>query len=210
MKTFLRILTVISIGLFGLTSCNFILTSAYGLKGIQELEENKIIRYAEKYKIPVAHIYELDTSYHRYLWSLKTDKNPGYIKNHYQPLQALYFDRAGQLQSFQVNCYAGGFPNLEWDRNGIMSTFPPMDQAPIDSLFSAEKLMTFFNPLSQTENLEIEKYDFVVVVFWNHFMGRQSKRFIRFVQDNSKLAAEDQKVKIIYVNTDNHEDYKGR
>jgi hypothetical protein len=33
-------------------------------------------------------------------------------------------------------------------------------------------------------------------------MGRQSKRLIHFVQENSKLA-KDYKVKIIYVNTDN-------
>ncbi len=83
-----------------------------------------------------------------------------------------------------------------------MSTFPPKQQAPIDSLISLNTQMKFLKPLSQSSNLSIENFDFVVLVFWNRFMGRQSKRLIHFVQVNSKLEKE-KKVKIIYVNTDN-------
>ena len=52
------------------------------------------------------------------------------------------------------------------------------------------------------ELISIENYDYIVFVYWNRFMGRQSKRLIHFVQENYKLA-KDFNVKIIYVNTDN-------
>jgi len=83
-----------------------------------------------------------------------------------------------------------------------MTTFPPKQQAPIDSIVSLETQLKYLKPLSQTTKLLNDSYDYILIVYWNRFMGRQSKRLIRFVQDNSKLAT-GKKVKIIYANTDN-------
>jgi len=174
----------------------------YGMKKTKTVDETNIARFAKKYNVPESDNYELDTAYFSYLFSLDTTKYKYQIKNHYQPLQALYYDNSGQLKSFQVNCYAGGFPNLNWDRNEIMTTFPPKQQAPIDSIVPLETHLKYLKPLSQTENIQTDHYDYIVIVHWNRFMGRQSKRLIRFVQDNSKLATDD-KVKIIYANNDN-------
>mgnify|MGYP000858766587 FL=1 len=172
------------------------------MKKTKTVDEKTITRYSQKYNIPTADSYELDTAYFSYLFSLDTVKYKSQIKNHYQPLQALYYDNLGYLKSFQVNCYAGGFPNLKWDRNEIMTSFPPRQQAPIDSIVSLETQMKYIKPLSQTSKLSVDNYDYIVIVYWNRFMGRQSKRLIHFVQENSKLEKEI-KVKIIYANTDN-------
>jgi hypothetical protein len=185
-----------------MASCSSIFIGLYGMKKTKTIDEKTIIRYAKKYNIPAVDSYELDTAYFSYLFSLDTTKYKTQVKNHYQPLQALYYDKSGQLTSFQVNCYAGGFPNLKWDRNEIMTTFPPKPQAPIDSIISLETQLKYLKPLSQTTKLSNDSYDWIVIVYWNRFMGRQSKRLIRFVQDNSKLAT-GKKVKIIYANTDN-------
>ena len=77
------------------------------------MDEKTIVRYANHYNIPIADGYELDTSYYAFLLSHDKARYKEQINNHYQPLQALYFDKSGQLQSFQINCYAGGFPNLQ-------------------------------------------------------------------------------------------------
>jgi len=53
-----------------------------------------------------------------------------------------------------------------------------------------------------TTSFSSDEKDDIVIVYWSRFMGRQSKRLIRFVQENSKIGT-DQKVKIIYANTDN-------
>lgn len=84
----------------------------FGMKNSKSVDESTIIRYANKYNVPLTDNYELDTSYISFLYSHDTSKYKSQIKNHYQPLQALYYDNSGHLQSFQVNCYAGGFPNL--------------------------------------------------------------------------------------------------
>lgn len=172
------------------------------MKNSKKVDEKVILRYSKKYNIPLVDGYELDTSYISFLSSLDTTLYKSQRENHYQPLQALYYDKTGQLQSFQINCYAGGFPNLHWDRNGIFTTFPPEQQAPIDSIMQFDTQLKFLRVLSQTKKFSADNYDYIVIVYWSRFMGRQSKRLIRFVQDNSKLTT-DKKVKIIYANTDN-------
>ena len=203
MNRHLAILILITLTFsFGLTSCSSIFTGLYEMKKTKTVDEKTIVRYAKKYNIPAVDSYELDTAYFSHLISLDSTKYKTQIKNHYQPLQALYYDKSGRLTSFQVNCYAGGFPNLKWDRNEILTTFPPKQQAPIDSIVSLETQMKYLIPLSQTSKLSNDSYDYIVIVYWNRFMGRQSKRLIKFVQENSKLEKV-KKVKIIHVNTDN-------
>lgn len=187
---------------FGLTSCSTILSRLYGVRDIKTIDEKTIVHYSKKYNIPLDDNYELDTSYFSFLKSIDTTQYKSQCKNHYQPLQSLYYDNRGNLRSFQISCYAGGFPNLLWNRDGILSVFPPLIQAPIDSIVSFETQLKYLRPLSQTKKFSADSCDFVVIVFWSRFMGRQSKRLIRFVQENLKLAGA-KKVKIIYVNNDN-------
>jgi len=198
----LRLTILIFISALGLTSCSSILQGLYGIKSPIEINDKLIIRYSEKYNIPLTDSYKLDTTYLTYISSLDSINLKEQIKNHYQPLQVLYYDKTGQLESFQVNCYTGGFPNLQWNRGSIMTTFPPQKQAPIDSIIPLNLQLRFLKPLSQTKNISFENYDYIVIVYWSRFMGRQSKRLIEIVQKNYKLA-KDYKVKIIYVNNDN-------
>ncbi len=198
----LRLTILIFISALGLTSCSSILQGLYGIKSPIEINDKLIIRYSEKYNIPLTDSYKLDTTYLTYISSLDLINLKEQIKNHYQPLQVLYYDKTGQLESFQVNCYTGGFPNLQWNRGSIMTAFPPQKQAPIDSIIPLNLQLRFLKPLSQTKNISFENYDYIVIVYWSKFMGRQSKRLIEIVQKNYKLA-KDYKVKIIYVNNDN-------
>ena len=199
-KTYkLTILT--SLVLFGLSSCSTIILGLYGMKNSKTVDEKTILRYSKKYNIPTANCYELDTTYLSFLFSLDSVRYEVQRKNHYQPLQALYYDKFEELKSFQVNCYAGGFPNLKWNRNGSFTTFPPKKQAHVDSIVSLNTQLKYLRPLSQTKLLSSDEYDFIVIIYWSRFMGRQSKRLIRYVQENTKLAT-GFKVKLIYVNTD--------
>ncbi len=187
---------------FGLTSCTRIIGGIYGFKKLKPLDEEALVKYSRKYNIPLADSYQLDTSYMSYLQSFSDEKFEDQKSNHYQPLQALYYGASGQLQSFHVNCYAGGFPNLKWNRSEMFSTFPPQQQAPLDSLLPLDTQLEFIRPIAMTNEFSATDYDTFVVVYWNRFIGRQSKRLIRLVQHNSQLAPE-QKIKTIYVNNDN-------
>jgi hypothetical protein len=56
--------------------------------------------------------------------------------------------------------------------------------------------------MPRSAELKLGDYDYVVYVFYSKFMGRQNKRFIRFIQENNKLSNEKQ-VRVIYINMDN-------
>jgi hypothetical protein len=190
--------TVLSV----LSSCTTLITGFYGMKKYKTVNDKTIQLYAAKYKIPAADSYELDSTYVSMLSSFDSSRYKTQRKNHYQPLQACYYNKTGQLESFQINCYAGGIPNFKWNRNGTMESFPPKQQAPVDSLLPLLQHLEFLQPLSLTKTFHPDSFDYTVVVHWNRFMGRQSRRLISTVQNNSKLA-NNEKVKIVYVNSDN-------
>ena len=147
MNKFNLCIVVISISLqFVLTGCSSIFSSMYGIKKTKKLDEKIINRYAKKFNIPNTDNYELDTAFTSFLFIQDTSIYKQ-LNNHFQPLQALYFDISGSLKSYQVNCYAGGFPNLNWNRQGIFNEFIPKQQAPIDSLLTITTQLNFLNPL---------------------------------------------------------------
>ena len=184
------------------TGCSKLAGIAVGIKSIKEVDERTIIKYARKYSIPEADCYQIDTAYSGYLLSGDAVNRKTEINNHYQPLQAIYYNRSGNIEAYHINCKTGGFPNLDWNRNDNFSVFPPKQQTEIDSLVPLSAQLKYLKPLTGTTLTEIDNYDYTVIVFWCRFMGRQSRRPIKTVQDNYKLA-KDKKVKVLYVNVDN-------
>lgn len=176
--------------------------SVYGAKQPKGINNTTIAKYSYKYDIPLADSYVLDSNYLDFLFSHDTSVYKAQIKNHYQPLQALYYNKNKQLESFHINCYTGGFPNFDWNRDSTLNVFPPKQQAPLDSLVSFNNQLKYLTKLPDSKKITNEEFDYYVIVYWNRFMGRQSKRLIHFIQENCKLA-NDKKVKIIYANTDN-------
>jgi hypothetical protein len=184
-------------------SCSPLFNGIYGLKKQKTLSQNQIQHTARKYSIPVESSFVLDTTFFTYLGQFDSLIYQNSRNNHAQPLQVLYFDSLNQLVSYQVNCYAGGFPNLKWNRNNAFENFPPSQQAPIDSLISFEKQLYFIKSLNGTnEKLILNDSSLTVFVYWNRFMGRQSKRLIKLVQKNAALA-KDNNLQVIYINNDN-------
>ena len=181
-----------------LMGCGPVLFKMMGLKKGKELSQDQITTQASKYGINKKDSYEMDTTYMTFVFDIdtiyKTER-----KNHVQPLQALYYDSAGNLISYHVNCSVGGFPNLKWNKFGAFNQFPAQSQTTLDTLID---LQTHLNFVKNADTVDISKYEYVVLVHWNRFMGRQSKRLIQEVQNNFKLYSSE-KVKVIYVNTDN-------
>ena len=126
------------------------------------------------------------------------------VNNHLQMLQAMYFDRAGRLVSYHLNCYAEGFPNMNWNMNDAFSTFPPASVAPPDTLVPLPALLPHIrNAQGRPLAFDPDKgSDYTVVVFWPGFCGRQSKRLIRTVRDNLALAPDSLRVEALFVNDD--------
>jgi hypothetical protein len=167
------------------------------MKNPNQLTNEQLKKEARHQGIPLQQLYSIDTSYWSYLAKVDTAKHQE-VKNHSQPLQAMYFDANGQLFRYYVNCYAGGFPNLKWNRFGGLNQFPPLPQAPVDSLLTLNQLVAFARPIEQVQ--DFNQSDTTIVVFWNRMMGRQSKRFIKFINRNAQLSKTT--IQLLFVNTD--------
>lgn len=188
----------------GLTGCTTVAESVYGMRQLNAVDYMQVQEYAQAYGVGVApgKSFALDVSYYEFL-----KRQPLALqevaKNHAQPLQLLYYNRAGQLISYHVNCYAGGFPNLDWNPNNQLAVFPPVSQAPTDSLLSFTQLAPFLRTVSGSRVQAMESLaDYTVVVFWSHRMGRQSRRLLAAAQKNLERAPAGQKTYIMYVNND--------
>lgn len=195
-----------------LTSCNAVLTKMYGLRTRNEaVSDETRAGYAREFGVPPDAWYELDGSLADYLMStyvagkdsVEQSKYAGAINNHLQPLQAMYFDCAGQLVSYHVNCYAGGFPNLKWNHDDAFSSFPPASVSPLDTLVSLQDLLPHVKtPAGETPICQSSPADYTVVVMWPVFMGRQSKRLIKMVKKNLKTAPDTLRAELLLVNND--------
>lgn len=93
-------------------------------------DEKTIAQYASKYNIPPHDSYVIDTVYLSFLRSFDNAVYKKQIRNHFQPLQALYYKASGELQSFQISSYADGFPNFNWEKDGILKNSPQINKPP--------------------------------------------------------------------------------
>jgi hypothetical protein len=186
-----------------LTGCMTIIQSYVGIKDANKLTDSQIVKTSKSFKVDQNANYRLDTTYLSYILDLDKTTYKAQRKNHTQPLQALYFDSKGQLVKFYINCYAGGLPNLKWNRNGNLETFLPKDQAPLDTILNLTKQLSYLRPVcTSTKDIVTENQDYYVFVYWTKCTKRHSKRLIKSIKKNVSKATTE-KVKTIYVNYDN-------
>ncbi|GAB3829761.1 hypothetical protein [Hymenobacter jeollabukensis] len=164
-----------------------------------------------RYQVPASQVAVLDTSYLRFVRQQARDaRTYEAAKNHGQLLQLLYFDDAGQLVSFHINCYAPPkLPslNLNWNPGGRLNTFPPASQVAPDQLLSFAQLLTFLRtPAGQPlapEQFAVAPGSYRVVVFWSHTMGRQTRILLRELAQNLQRVPPGQPAPaVLYVNND--------
>jgi hypothetical protein len=185
--------------LFICQSCTFVSQALVGYHEPLALTSAQHRRYLDKLGAEAENAYTLDSSYLRLLRIEDTSSRRAEKKNHYQPIQVLYFDTGAYPVRWYINCYAPGFPNLDWEGKGNFRVFPPLQQAPTDSLVSLQQLLGCAVPLDTTANAG-DHTAYTVVFIWNRFLFRQCKRLHRLVRDN--LGLTDSTRRIIYLNND--------
>ena len=192
----------------GLSGCNALYAGLLmGMKNTPPNTPARLREDAQRYQVPPDRVFVLDTSYLRFVRRLaRQPRSYESAKNHAQLLQLLYFDQAGQLVSFHINCYADPklpSPNLRWNPDGQLNTFPPRTQVRPDSLLSFSQLLTF---LRTPEGQPVEAARFAgqrpVVVFWSHTMGRQTRILLSELRQNLTRVPPNEAVPVLYVNND--------
>ncbi|HMK27488.1 MAG TPA: hypothetical protein VK483_15755 [Chitinophagaceae bacterium] len=175
---------------------------------IYSSSELEIIR--QEFSLPKEKTFMLDTNYIPYLFSLDTSKYADEIQNHYQPILAAYYDKAGKLISFHINCYAGlgvkDKDDLNWNQQNAFASFIPKTVAPIDSILPLPKhlqfLKTFDNKAIDTTGFSA--FDYTIIIHWGKkWRPRDCQNLFAIVKQNATLA-NDKKINILYVNNDNN------
>ena len=185
------------------SSCSALMFSLMGIKQPAECNMEEIIAYSNKFGIPNNSSYYLDTTYLYDL--LHSGKNDTTLYNNLmQPLQIRFYQKTNTLLSLHLNCTAGGFPNLKWNKRGQLDTIPPRYSVSIDTCLLFSKDLKYLIPIGNNHNPDKDytTADYNIILFWSVFMNRQSKILIREIQNYQKRFP-DKKISILYVNTDN-------
>ena len=196
--------------ILAILSFAFIIISCRNRINWKNLSEADLENFRKEFNLPKEKTFRLDTNYIQYLFSLDTAKYGTEIQNHYQPLQASYYDNTGTLISFHTNCYASaGIPDdsdFNWNHQNAFASFVPKTVAPVDSILPLNKQLSFiktfeYKPIDTTG---FAAFDYTVIVYWSkHYLGvKNSKSLIKIVSDNTALAG-NKKVNVIYVNSEN-------
>lgn len=186
---------------FLISSCNTTIKILYGYRSPKNISEKTHQRLLRKLDAASDNAFMIDSTYLYLLNIQDTVHFRLQKKNHYQPIQALYFGKGRFPESWFINCYAGGFPNLHWDANNNFEVFPPLTAAPLDSILSFDSLCTVLEPQMVSAKLKTGATEpYTIVLFWNRVMFRQCKRLNRLVLSN--LRKHPGSGRVIYVNND--------
>ncbi len=189
-------------------SCSNMLLKMYGIKEAEPMSVQEVITLAKEYSLPVGDVYMLDSNYKSFIYgesssnSVVTSGADICIMDDLkfslnQPAQYMLFDSSKKLISHTVNCNAGGFPNLKWNRGGNFDVFPPRSLKKVDSSFSLSQIEQYFIPVQHST--DAKNYKYYCVVYWNEFMGRQSDHLLELAKRSDK-----ENVKMMYVNVDDY------
>lgn len=208
-------------------SCTTIKTTILGIDASPEwLDDKEMEREFYKRKIPKANRYVLDTaSYNKSLlkylamelkqMQLINSKDSVYkvklkniVKDDSQPVQVRYFD-SNHNQIFKVvNCYVENPITMDWNINNCFGVFPP--KIDIEDLNNDHKKLNFFLEHIYTMDGKrsslgtLPKADYYVIVFWNSFFKRPSRKLIRTIK-NYNNKHKDKSTYVMYVNNQNAE-----
>lgn len=173
-----------------------------GCRNPKVLSEKAYKRYLRKLDAPIHMAYSADTTFiYQLLADFPDSTHHVMVKNQFQPVQMIYYGHS-QYKNYQlINCYASGFPRLNWNKEGRLDQFPPIKGAPTDSLITFDRLMGYFKPFGHQNKYTVGPNEpYTVVIFWGRWMLKESKRLNRYLKDN--IAKANEPYRIIYVNID--------
>ena len=190
------------LGSITFNSCMQIFMLKMGMRSPHIMNENRHARYLKEFDAPKESAYLLDSNYLYFLDINDTTQFRVEKKNHYQPIQAIYYGHEQFQEAWFINCYAPGYPKLNWNIDNNFASFPPTSAAPLDTLVSFDRLIKHATAYKNHEKSKVGKdQPYTVVFIWNRFMIRESRSLHQQIKENLKMCKEP--YRIIYINNDN-------
>jgi hypothetical protein len=186
----------------------FIFLSCINKTHKKDLSAQQLDVFRDEFNLPKEKTFRIDRSYLAYLFSFDTIRYSVQIQNHYQPVQAVYYDKTGNQISYHTNCYAAegnsNSPVFNWNRQNAFNSFVPKTVAPLDSILSLHKHLSFIKSFNNKpiDTTGFSSNDFIIIVHWSKKLYPEgSKMLIKTINDNLDLVT-DKRINIIYVNND--------
>ena len=189
--------------LFLYTLC-FVLTNGcswiYGIKTLKSNDLANIQYFLNKNNYNQYRNFYLKKEYIKYL--KQALPNDSLAKKYLlQPLQLVYLDNKNEIVSYHVNCNAGGFPNLKWEREHNFDVFPPKTQTNLNDIsFDFLAIQNhLFEVYAGSKKINMDS-KYKTIVFYSLMLPKQSKKLIDLAIRNSLLELNGE---IILINNDN-------
>jgi hypothetical protein len=175
-----------------LSSCKLFLAKCfYGINKPRPIDTSQIVYKYTHSHLGIIQDYAAIGVYQDLFYDsiLNSESKPNYLfKPFIQPLSAMYFDSCGKLVSILVNCYAPlAKRTLDWSDSNRLHTFPPLTHTHKYDLLHFHHVSDKFHTLKGSI-ADVKKYDYTVIISWNRFMKRQTKEFIKQLNQNIKVA----------------------
>lgn len=205
-KNKIHILSICIVLLIVSEGCNsFLAKTIFGLNGIVQMAAQKLPKKEKQYGIRHGASFLIKDSlyYHDFI---KHNPDPARSQIMLQPLQVWVFNTNGTPSIHFNNCSLpprGLRTNIQLNAYGNFDTFPVIDtpSIPLDSQLTYNNLASYFVAVDSLPHFN-DSINYRIVVFWSHFMGRQSKRFIKDIEAYYTLYRHRNLV-LEYVNVDN-------
>jgi len=175
-----------------------------GIKTLKH-KSNKEIESFKKKNIfyPGIQLQQLN-NYYDYFDSLKQKSPQTVDKDSFkvliQPLEAMYFDTSGILESILVNCYAVPHKfDLNWNTKNRLDFFPPTTHVTFFKRISIYEVLKLTN--AQLNTLKLDDGKRKVVIFWNIFLNKQTRIYLKAIQENLTKAKDE--IQVFFINNDN-------
>lgn len=189
--------------------------------------QNEILIDFERYQIPDANRFILDTAIYAKtvekqvyknielmqengiaIDSMMENKIQKSFNDNLQPVQVRYFNADGSPIFKLVNCYLENFFKMDWNFDKSFDVYPPTTNDEILN-FGNENLAFFIPMLRNLDgsvlNLnDLPKSKYYVIVFWNSFFNKPSRKLINQIQEIEK---DKKDTFVLYVNNHNSELY---
>jgi hypothetical protein len=194
-KTLLLIAVLLCL-LPGFNSCIWL----YGYRGIKERPDSELQKFTQK-NLPGQTAFKIDTLA---FWEHYKDIGDNQLLHDlYQPIQMMVYDSNHVLKSWEINCYAPGFPNLKWEKYINFDTIPPtpLRANPYLEVLNKNVGFDFIVDLQGSKIALNKDYDYLFIAYYSLGLRRQSKRLLKAMKKYQEKHPE-LKIEIIGVYTD--------
>jgi hypothetical protein len=186
---------IIVIIIFTCSCKNFTIIKRTVYSNYFKISQDKLIKDLTKNNIDTSNLFFADNSFYSKIFTPQFQSDSSIGLNEFRPIQFRVFDSSGKIVNTWANCY-GPLSYFIKDISDllIIKTNP--------SILLKTKITDYTSLMKGSPVIETQKYDIIIIAFWEWYMGAYSIRMLRELQSIPNINTK--KVLLIKLNLDNY------